>query len=68
MNSLIKDYGLRFYVRDTYSKNAAKRGGEVFKPFYKKDLFSFTLRVKYSVNMSAKVIEKTSDKYPINLN
>ncbi len=68
MKTLIKDYGLRFYVRDMYVKNAAKRGGEVFNPLYKKDLKRFRLRVKYAIDFSEKVIEKREERYPVNLN
>ena len=68
MNTLIKDYGLRFYVHDLYVKNAAKRGGEVFMPLYKKDIKPFDLRIKYAVNRSSKVIEKTSERFLINYN
>lgn len=64
MNSIIEDYGLRFYVKGLYVKNAAKRGGELFKPFYKKDIKPFIIKVKFAVNRSAKVLEK----FPINLN
>lgn len=62
MKTLIKDYGLRFYVRDMYVKNAAKRGGEAFHPLYKKDLKPFRLRVKYAIDFAKKVIEKTGER------
>ena len=68
MNTKIKDYALRFYVRDLYIKNAAQRGGEVFRPPYKKDLKPFENKIRCAVNMSKKVIEKTAYKFPITLN
>jgi len=61
-------YNLKFYVREFCPTGIAKRGGEIYKPFYKKDIKPFTIRVKCAVNKSAKVIRLTSDRYPIILN
>lgn len=68
MKTLVNDYGLRFYVRDLYVKNAANRGGEVFSPPYKKDSKLFRLRVKYAIAFTLKVIEKIGERHPVNLN
>ena len=65
MKTLIKDYGLRFYVRDMYVKNAGKRGGEIFRPFYKKDVKPFQIRIKYTIDPTQKVISCMDEKYPL---
>lgn len=58
MKTLIKDYNLRFHVRDMYVKNAGKRGGEIFRPFYKKDAKPFEIRIKYAMDRTQKVISR----------
>lgn len=62
------NYSLKHYVRDLYSANAGKRGGEIFSPIYKKDLKPFILRVKCAVNQPSKVLSNVATKYPVNLN
>lgn len=61
------DYGLRYYVKDTYSKFANKRGGSSFTPV-KNDKRGFITRVRYAINNALKVITITSEKYPITYN
>ncbi|HET7116101.1 MAG TPA: hypothetical protein VFI29_06405 [Hanamia sp.] len=65
MKTLIKDYGLRFYVRDMYIKNAGKRGGEIFRPFHKKDVKPFQIRIKYAIDGAQKVIRRIDEKNPL---
>lgn len=65
MKTKIEDYGLLYYVQNLYSTNAGRRGGEAYKPLYKKDLKPFIIAVKYVINTSKKVLNKTLDKYPI---
>ena len=65
METFIKDYGLKFYVRDLYVKNAAKRGGEVFQLFNKKDVRPFQIRIRYAIDRTQKVIGILNKKYPL---
>lgn len=65
MKTLINDYGLRFYVRDLYLKNSGKRGGEIFRPFYKKEVKPFQIRIKCAIGWTQKVISSMDEKYPL---
>lgn len=65
MKTLIKDYGLRFYVQNMYVKNAGKRGGEIFGPFYKKNVKPFQMRIRYAMYRTQKVISCMDEKYPL---
>lgn len=62
------DHSLRFYVRDLYIKRAANRGGEVYNAPYKKYIKPFQIRVKFAVDRSLLVLDRISERYPIELN
>jgi hypothetical protein len=68
MQSIITDYGLRFYIKSSYTTGANKRGGSVFTPLYKKDLKTFKIRTMFLVNRTQQVLNKISVKYPVSLN
>lgn len=65
---MIIESSLKFYVRDFYIKRSGNRGGEIFKPFYKKDLKPFQTRIRYAINQPSKVLDKISVRHPIELN
>lgn len=68
MPYIVQDYSLRMYVKDIYINHSGKNGGSIFKPFYKKDLKPFQLRVKCAINRSDKVIYDTCERYPLTNN
>jgi hypothetical protein len=62
MTTKIKDYGLRFYVRDLYLRRSGIRGGSTFIKSAKKR------EATQAINQPNKVLESLDEKFAISQN